>query len=826
MKTNREIFVVRKLTLIVQSALLAMLALPMTASAEESADAETTALTHPTNFVELGAMNVGHKSAKFGEYNGLDDSGAYAIGNFDVRGGSAYDGGDGTLRWQAKGINLGTDSREVGGSVSSQGHWDIGVKYDELRHNLSDTYQTPLQGSMGGNAFTMPAEFGVVNTSYLSAPATTVGVKGGAQALTPTQLGLFHQVDVHTDRKNSSVTAGFSFDPQWSFKFDYNHLDQSGAKLMMASTDSALAASGPSGSTWGVEKMLMLMNPTNYTTDTVNAAINWKGDKGFVNVSYFGSFFRDGYNSLTFPNVFSSTSANVPVMGASGNYPVNTISTMPDNDFNQFNLTGAFNITSATKVAGGFSYGRNTQNDAYPNAMLQYPTGYAPGYTPGATGAVANTPVGGAYGGGKPPQGSLDGLVETYHADLKLTNQTTKDLVLSAGVKYNERDNQTASNTYNFIDLGNKNRTAVNTPMSNRKTQVEVAGDYRINESNRVHLAYEYEGIERWCNNALANNTKGVAPAGYVYTASSCVQVPSSDEHKVAAGYKLRLTEAVNFNAGYSYADRKSDINSSFYNPMQALNEGFENPGYRAFFDASRTEQLVKAGVEWQATDKLSFGLNGRYQDDRYDDSILGVQNGNAWSVNLDSTLSYSENGTISAFASIQQRERDFSNMSGRLPTPGVLAATATVGGGIWTNQMSDDDYAFGLTAKQKGLLGGKLELAGGLTYSLGKTQYTNQVPYFIPTATVASCSSSNSLTCGSTPDIRNRMLSVNVNGNYQIDKANKVVVGYMFQQLESNDYYYNFYQNGYVGTGNLPTNEQSPSYTVNVVTAAYIYSF
>jgi len=414
------------------------------------------------------------------------------------------------------------------------------------------------------------------------------------------------------------------------------------------------------------------------------------------------------------------------------------------------------------------------------------------------------------------PQNSLNGVVVTTHADLKLTNQTSKDLTLSAGFKYNERDNQTDSNTYHFVDLGNASHEAVNIPMSNRKIQAELAGDYRINPSNRIRLAYEYEGIRRWCDNSLANNAQGELPAGFVYTDSSCAQVPRSNENKLGADYKLKVGEAVNFNAGYSYARRNSDVNNTFYNPMQANSEGFEARGYLAFFQASRNEQLVKTGITWQANEKLSLGLNGRYVYDNYNDSTLGVQHGDTWSTNLDVAYNYSENGVVSAFASMQKRYRTLDNGAGHgfsaIPDPNV-----------WTNKLYDDDYTFGLNANQKGLFGGKFELAGSLAYSLGKTHYTTDIPY-LPQANT--CSLANSLTCGSTPDIKNRMWNASITGNYQIDKASKVAIGYRFQKLQSNDYYYNYYQYGYSGTTTLPTNEQANNYTVNVITATYTYNF
>jgi MtrB/PioB family decaheme-associated outer membrane protein len=393
----------------------------------------------------------------------------------------------------------------------------------------------------------------------------------------------------------------------------------------------------------------------------------------------------------------------------------------------------------------------------------------------------------------------------------------TKDLTLSAGMKYNERDNKTASNTYNFIDLGGKNRTAVNTPMSNRKTQVELAGDYRINQDNRVRLAYEYEKVERWCNNALANNAHGVVPTGYTYTTNSCVQIPETNENKLAASYKLKLNEALNLNAGYSYAKRNANVNATFYNPMQALTDGFENYGYRAFFDAGRNEQQIKLGANLQPTEKLSFGISGRYLYDQYNDSPLGVQNGDAFVANFDASYNYSDSSVLAAFASFQKRQRDLLSGNGRTP--------ATVNTALWTNQLHDHDTTLGLSANQKGFWANKLDFAEALTYSMGSTVYNTQVPYSVGQA-CALANSTTALTCGSTPDIRNTTLSIGLNGSYHVDKASKVSLAYLYQRLHSNDYYYNAYQDGYTGTGYLPTNEQSPSYSVSVVTATYTYDF
>ena len=767
MQTRSEKINFSVLCLAVQGSLAAMFAAPMMAAA---AGDELTALTQPTNAVEIGAANVSQKSAKFGEYTGLNKSGGVFIGNFSVRGGDGYGGGNGATRWGISGTDLGTTSRSLGGSVSNQGKWDLSIGYDELRHNISDTYQTPQQGSMGGNIFTMPTNFGTING----------GASPSARVLNAAQLGTFHTEEVGTTRKNTSFSGGFHFNPQLGLKFDYNHLDQSGAKLIGTGSQGGIALTG--GSTGRAEANNILMNPTNYKTDSFNLALNWVGDKGHLTGGYYGSIFRDGYDSLSWQGAMAS-GASACVGTAC--FVTNTMSTAPGNRFHQLNLSGGYAFSPTTKLAGGFSYGRNTQNDSYaPTSIMQ------------ASGVAYNMMQAGGL-----PQSSLNGSVITRHADLKLTNRTTRDLVLSAAYKYNERDNRTASNTYRYMNLGNAAYTGVNLPYSNKKTQFEVAADYRLAKKQNVRLAYEREGIKRWCNS--------------VADGFQCVSSPSSDEDKLGLTYRLTASDNVKFNAGYAYAKRRGELDPTYVantgDRGAATVNGGDKLGYVGYLFASRKQDIWKAGVNWQASDKLDLGLKGRYSKDKYD-ATLGVQDGDTTSINLDATYSYSENSSVSAYASWRNRERNLRN---------GLNGTATVAPTqIWTNRLKEDGNTIGLNTKHTGLMGGKLELLGDLSYSFDTSRYSTQVPY------LATCGTAAVLTCGDVPDIKARLFALKLTGTYQVNKSSKVVLAYLYQKLKSDDYYYNGLQYGFTPNRVMPTNELAPNYSVNMIAASYIYSF
>lgn len=749
----------------VQGALLAMNAMPT--HAEEP---DVVALTTPDNTIEVGVIASDKNSNKFGEYTGLRKSNTEFLGNFSVRGGD-YGDENGVRRWSAYGTNLGLTSRELGGSIGDQGKWNLGIDYDELQHNTTTGYQTPYQGSMGGNSFTLPTGFGTVaNTQSLNAT---------------TQLPAFRTVDVNNTRKNTTLSGGYYFSPRWRITVDYNNLEQSGAKLMAFGSDGSAGGSG--------EKVSILPNPTNYTTDTVNIALDWTGDKGHLTGSYFGSFFRDHYDKVTW-NQFAAAGIT------------DLMTTAPSNDFHQWSLAGGYKLRPKTKLTGGLSYGRNTQNSNFVDTALVAAGGLM----------VAAS-----------PQSSLNGLVVTTHADLKLVDQTTRDLKLSGGFKYDKRDNRTQSSFYNFnaIDGGHPTNYYPNAPYSHSKAQYELVGDYRLSAANHIRLALNHDDIKRWCNNYASGVNN--------YAGNNCVTDTGTKEDKVGLTYKLNAQHGVDLSAGYVYSDRKTtyDANAraAFLSTKGSINyatgavvatanglNGGDYPGFHPIFDASRTQQLVKIGVDWAANEKLSVGLNGKYADDSYNGDTYGAQDGSAWNLNLDITYVHSENGSIFGYISQDYRDRYVTHVN-----------RSTTTGYTWGDKLKDQSITYGVGFKQGGLLAGKLDLSGDLTFSDAKSNYsTSFLTWVVGTTTATSCATTASLTCGSAPDITNKLTQFKLTGTYKVNKQSKVAVGYLYQKLSSTDYFYNGYQYTYTPTGVMPTNQQSGSYTVNAVAASYIYSF
>ena len=737
-------------------------------------DQEAAALMNPSSSVTVEEIYVSQGSQKFGEYNGLNKQGGYINGDINIRGGDGYkknQEGD-TTRWSVTGTNLGLTNRSANVGYSDQVSWNVGIGYDQLQHNLAPGYQTPYQGGVGQNQFTLPSSFGKSSET---------------QRLNAVQQATFNNVDVSSTRENTSFTAGKILDNGLSVNFDFNHLNQTGGKLMAFPAASMGVPAGATAAT--AEAVSILPNPTNYQTDTANLALNWAGEKGRLTGSYFGSFFRDGYNQVNWTTF-------------SGANNTQTMSTAPSNQLQQLNLGGGYDFSNKTKLVGNFSFGRNVQN---------------------ASSGFDGRMVWEAPNPGTP---AFNGLVNTAHADIKLSDQTIKDLNLSAGYKYDSRINLSQSSMQQFYSIGGTSHPAFypNTPLSIQKSELELAGDYRISKDQKVRLAYVNANVNRFCNQyAVGGNTS--ATSGLNYPAGAdCVTANFNRSNNVGATYKLKASDSVNVSLGYAVDARQTTWNqnaiAAFYGSNGNVNgpgmrpgqDGGDYSGFRPYFEASRNQQATKARVNWQAAEDISVGLGGKYVYDVYPQSEYGVKNSTRWSLTLDTIYNYAEEGAANIYVTQQTGQRNMTDLAG-------LASTS----GSWNNRLSENDTTFGLGVKHGGLMAGKLTLNGDATYSLAQSTYNTQVNYAVG---AAPCMSPSSGACGSPGTIQNGMAALKLGASYQVDKQSKIAFRYIYQYLHSNDYYYNGLQAPYTPALVMPTNQTTGSYAVNVFALAYTYSF
>ena len=776
---------VRPSIVAVRAALLAMAISPAAYAADPApADPAAIAQTQHTNFVEAGVGYVTDKSFKFGQYNGLFDKGAYGIFNLDIRDNAPYDSGSAT-RWRIVGTNLGLDTRTVYAEGGEQGTFRVFGGFDELRSNYSDTYQTPFLGA-GTNLLTLPGNwlkpivpqanatsgnFRSLSPATGLAPAIVGGVVTPPTAAQQAQVAAiigadvpdFHNVDLDTIRKTYGGGISYNFSPRLELKVSATQTTQDGLKpLNMISLASGTFSA-------------VMPNLIDQTTNQYNASLNYTGEKFFFTAAYYGSYFHNNNSSMTFDNAFAKGT-------------LSTMSTAPDNIFNQFTLKGGYNFTPTTKLVLAGSYGRNTQNQAY----LNDPT----------------MPLG-------LPVASLNGLVESEMFTARLTDKPTKDLGVALAYTYNNRDNKTPVNTYVFYDAGEPKSGAspfntalglplgtlgsniniyANRPYSKKLNTVNLDGDYRVANGQFVKAGYEYQQIDRNCPDSWIN----------------CADATQARENTLRAAYDGNISEGLSARLNYAYSQRRVDYDPNAwlalvpmannipgaptvgattsvaaflastglggfgpiapYVPLQPGNLGIffpnnsalpqalygsrndihEIPGMARFNQADRDRNKVRASVDWQALEELSLQGGIEYVDDNYNNSVYGLTSAKGWAVNLEATYQVSADFSANLFYTYgNQRNQSAgaSYASGQITntaTVGGVAGNTVVSGGCfttvidknmnakvdpclnWSADEQDRVNTLGAGFTWKGLMSGKLDLWGDAVFTWATT--TNDV--------------------------------------------------------------------------------------------------
>ncbi len=913
MKTNQDLLTIRASVAAVCSALLALALAPDAQSADTETDkitqeavtpaapatdagvnmpapaaktgvasenAELIEQTRPTNYVEVGAGHVGKDSYKFGEYNGLERKGGYGVGNIDVRGGGTYDSDD-ARRWRITGTDLGLETRDVTAEYGEQGRFRVNFGYDELRRNRSDSYQTPYSGA-GSNNLTLPGSWLVPVLPQVSATSPNARVLSPAVAqssalvtgvLTPPSAGqlatsagiqnadlpAFHTFDLYTKRTKSKFDFDFDFDPTLDFKFSVSHENKDGNKPMGTVT----RATGGDIST-------IIPDPISQSTDQFNASLNYTDKKKFFQAAYYGSIFHNDIRSVTWQNWALAT----PTFA--------TMSSAPSNQFHQFSLTGGYNFSQTTKLVVNGSYARSTQNDSFLTD--------------------ASTPV--------VPVSSLEGLVVNEAFNIKLTTKPTNDLNLSAGYKYDNRDNRTPVNIYQYADASEtpaanasfpagpnnpygavlaQNANA-NRPYSKKLDQFDLGADWRMAQGQWLKGGLEYQTIDRSCNNA---------------TWIDCVDAATTKENTLSAEYRNSVLENVSGRVGYARSKRTVGgyndnaflalvpyanvipagqtmsayqalqlygltgygpvlgynggvfVNNTFFPSNNALsntlyannNRISELIGMRRFNMADRNRDKLRSSIDWQATDQLSFQAGVDYNKDDYSDSAYGLQEAKSWALNLDGTYAASQDLSFTVFYTYEdQRSQSAGNSytanSNTTTVNGVSGLSGNSGcdpyttlqqrnnnnkldGCLnWSADMLDKVDTLGLEFKKKNFFSQKIDVVGDLVFTRARSDnnvnggnWQNNPLAGIAGNTVAAYY----IAAAALPTVTTDTIEVRLNGSYKIDKASTARVGYTYAHMKSKDWAYDGMQLGGL-SGVLPTLEQAPNYSVNVIVVGYQY--
>jgi MtrB/PioB family decaheme-associated outer membrane protein len=218
---------------------------------------------------EIGAGYLDESSAKFGDYTGLDEDGAYVVAN--ATGGVRLESG---YRLDYELLDLGLDSREAAISGGKQGSYEFGLSYDRIPHRIADTGETIFVGS-GSRDLTLPPGW----------------VRAGSTAGMTALDSSLRSTDVGYDRDRYGAQGRFFLGDAWTISLDYKRDERSGNRPRLGSFGSVSSE---------------MLRPVDDSTDRITADVRYQGRQWVARVGYFASIYDTKTTDFQFDNPFNA----------------------------------------------------------------------------------------------------------------------------------------------------------------------------------------------------------------------------------------------------------------------------------------------------------------------------------------------------------------------------------------------------------------------------------------------------------------------------------------------------------------------------------------
>lgn len=781
-------------TLLAASIAAIGLTVPAAAWADEAAN-EIRRLTRPDSEIELGIGDVSKNSFNFGDYTGLNKRGAYAIANVSV-----VRRNDNDARYlEIVGGNLGLDSRSLTIEGGEQGNFGLRFGYSELPKLHSDTYQTPYNG-MGTSRLTAPAGWaatidgvpgGAINVPVAANTIATTGMTALAPNMKP--------FEVRTDRKDVSLGLTKMLPAGWEVELSYKHNKKEGTKLKGAPLQI---------STGGSRGTLLVPDPVDYTDDQFNALARYVGEKLQVQLGYSASLFKNSAQPLVFDNLYYNAAST-----SGGNMLTGQLGTMPDNEAHQINATAGYTLTKDTRLSGSVSVGRMTQNQAF----LPYIS-----TNPNALGAL--------------PATSLNGQVNTTHVDFKINSKLAQSVKLTAGYRYDDRDNRTPVNQYryqavdntvlaNYANNASQSTRRWNMPLSKTKQVLFGDLDFHLSKATTMKLAYDYDDVKHTYEPTAGDKEQ---------TVKAEVKHQFNEMASGGIGYAHSKRDAAAYDGGEALKATYTSVylatlcvipNTFVYNGVVTACTGaasatgsttpwLDTPAVRKYFLTDRKRDKLHAFANVAPTDRLDLQFAASYYNEKYPDAEVGygLTSAKGSSVNFDAALKATDAITGRFFISLDDFKTDqnghngsTTNIQRQTNDPAFQAARAGV------VSISDRSWAMGLGFTVKP--GGKYEWGGNYTHasSVGATRFSN-----LGTALT---------TVLPLPDTNTKRDRLDLFGKYEVKKDVAIQLNYAYEKYSSADWAWDGQtltsSTTFVGTGIT-----SPNYKVHMIGASVSYKF
>lgn len=762
--------------------------------------------------IEIGIGVNTEDNFKFGKFNGLDDDGAYFIGNLDVRK-ARVAGDDSKDYWELSGRDLGLDTRSIYGEYTQEGLFSIYLDYDEKVNNLIDDGRTPFSGS-GSERLTLPANW----------------VPGSGVGSLPQLIPSLQNITIQKDRQKIGGGLRWKLSDLWEITGSYHHEDKDG-------TDEFGAIFGTSG---GTPRGSIVAIPHNFDFDEFSTGIVYKGNKGQFVLNYSLSLFDNNITSLVFDNPYNLNRWHVASRSAVGALVQGQVGNIfPDNEAWSVNFSGGYNLSRKTRMTANVTYGEMTQDQAFlPYSIIP------------ALQATITTPL---------PRANLDGKIENTFVNLNLTHRFNNKLDAKARFTYDDRDNVTPINTYvringdgqaqpafdpaNGIVTGN---ARVNRPYSYENIKFELDAGYRLLPRTKLSAGYKYEEKDRDLQEVATTKEHGFhvklnttptdwmsAWAKYSYATRDgggndvpqfLLDVFAVAQAQIGPLDPLAVDVSNYFGnnphlVGHAPEYIAAEVAAFLANPTGPnLHALYENDPYiRKFYMADRDKKYFTVNANFYPNEEVSLSVYGKYANDEYDNSPTGLQESKRGSLTFDAVYSPSDAFSANAYFTVEKNDyeqRGFEHAGNQNLNPTNVDRLADIGFNFWRVFSEDSIYTAGAGFEWE-VIKDKFDLSLDFTYSDATTDITplaeieatpTRLPADIPF-----------------PDVESRLFSIKLKGDYKLKEGWGSRVYYWYERYDSTDFALDSIETNTLARGGTGGNvillgNKPPTYNAHVI--------
>jgi MtrB/PioB family decaheme-associated outer membrane protein len=366
--------------------------------------------------------------------------------------------------------------------------------------------------------------------------------------------------------------------------------------------------------------------------------------------------------------------------------------------------------------------------------------------------------------------GDFDGEVTYTNASAILRSRPTAALETEIAYRYTDKDNDSDQ-----IDTG----VGENRLFHYTKHNASIEGGYHLTAHNRLGAGYEFTKIDR------AEKVRHDAE--------------ETKDHLIFAEWKNSSLDFLTAKLRYEHLIRDTDFPGL---PAAPTAGDYQRP-----FDAAEKDaDTVRVMFDVSPFDGLDMGVEYKYEQSDYDDTVIGRTDEESQEVIVDANAALPANVNLYAYVAYEQVKTDVDQRRGSNDPLGSSALSNT--NYSWTNEREDETWSYGAKLMIP-LFDERLKLTASWDYEKNEGEDTFSFPAAaFPLAVDATRPIDIDDNYG---DYTKN--TVDLKAEYSVSENIDVIVGYLYEKYNLDDIQYNDYDYSYSSTSVANTSYLSGAY-------------